>query len=300
MITIRKILILSAVIILIAFIPLYLHLTTTTREFARYNQQWNGTSLLFSDLEGRGAVPIRDMQEIQAYPGSRLLILAPDRPFTPAEARAVRAYLEGGNTLVLADDFGTGNDLLQGMGSGIRLLPGNLSSVDLYLWDPQTGRFYPSAVIGFVAREDILTRGVEEILLNKPVALEGGEPLAGTSVLSWVDRNSDQRVNANESFGRYDILARERVGAGSLYVLSDPSIFVNSMVQLDLPANNTRLIKNILDAEVLLVDQVHSRTSAEEGILPLLLLARSTMIIKIMMIALLSIIVAVLFQRRIL
>ena len=43
-------------ILLIAAIALFLHLSSTDDELSRYNPQWNGTSAVFEALEGRGSV----------------------------------------------------------------------------------------------------------------------------------------------------------------------------------------------------------------------------------------------------
>jgi len=299
-IPIRKIVLFATIIVALSCIPLYLHLTTSGAEFSRYNTQWNGTSLFFEDLQGRGAVMISDLPDILDYRGSRLLVLAPDRTFTAEDLGAVRSYLAGGNTLILADDLGTGNQILEGIGAGIRLLPGNLSSLDFYLWDTQSGRYQPTSVIGSVTHEDSLTRGVEVLLLNKPVAVEGGEVLAETSLMSWMDENNDGRINPDEPLGTYSILTRERVGAGTLYVLSDPSIFTNGMVQLPGDMNNTLFLEHLVDAPVLLVDQSHSRTGEAGGLIPLLAAARSTKVMEILMVGMISILIAYLFHRRIL
>jgi hypothetical protein len=190
--------------------------------------------------------------------------------------------------------------MLEGIGAGIRLLPGNLSSLDFFLWDSQSGRYQPSSVIGSVTHEDILTTGVEVLLLNKPGAVEGGEVLAETSLMSWMDRNGDRRINPDEPLGAYSVLARERVGAGTLYVLSDPSVFTNGMVQLTGLENNTLFLEHLVDAPVLLVDQSHSRTGEAEGLIPFLGIARSTTVMEILMVGMISILIAYLFHRRIL
>jgi len=299
-IPIRKIVLLAVVLAALSCIPLYLHLTTSTAEFSRYNTQWNGTSLFFGDLEERGAVMVTDLAGIPSYPDSRLLLLAPDRAFSAGDLGAIRSYVTGGNTLLLADDTGTGNQVLEGIGARTRILPGNLSSLDFYLWDTQSGRYQPSSVIASVTREDLLTSKVEVILLNKPAAVEGGEVLAETSLMSWMDTNGDRRINPDEPLGTYSVFARERVGDGTLYVLSDPSIFTNGMVQLPGLENNTLFLEHVKDAPVLLVDQSHSRTGEAGGLIPLLAAARSTKVMELLMVAIVSILIAYLFHRRIL
>jgi len=96
------------------------------------------------------------------------------------------------------------------------------------------------------------------------------------------------------------VFTRERVGAGTIYVLSDPSIFTNGMVQLSGPENNTLFLERLADAPVLLADQSHSRTGDVGVLVPLLATARSTRVAEILMVGMISILVAYLFYRRIL
>ncbi|MDD1653789.1 MAG: DUF4350 domain-containing protein [Methanomicrobiales archaeon] len=301
MVPIRKIVLLAIALAALSCIPLYLHLTQSTAEYSRYNTQWNGTSVFVGELVERDAVLVPDLRRIPSAQSSRLLLIAPDGTYTAGDLGAIRSYLDSGNTVFLADDTGAGNQVLEGIGAQTRIQPGNLSSLDFFLWDAQSGRYQPSSVIASVTHDDLLTRDVEVILLNKPAAVEGGEVLAETSLMSWMDENGDRRISPGETLGAYSVFARERVGAGTLYVLGDPSIFTNGMVELSAgPENNTVFLTHVADSPVILVDQSHSLTGEAGVLVPVLAAARSMKVTEILMVGMISILVAYLFYRRIL
>ena len=219
-------------ILLLAGAAAYAHATTTTEEFSRYNVGWNGTSALTVDED----------------PGATLLILAPEKPFTPEEVGYLRMFLDDGGSLLVADEEGNANQLLADLGSTIRVRPGNLSSLDRGHTDPGLFR-------GYVVGNSTLFAGIETLLTNRPAAIEGGEPLIETSILTWDDGDGDGRVSGDETFARRVVCARE----GNLTVLGDPSLFVNAML-----AENPTFIEKI---RPVLVDAAHSRTGTTNPII---------------------------------
>ncbi len=226
-------------ILLLAGAAVYAHTTTTTEEYSRYNVGWNGTSNL-------AAEEVRDLRGLD--PASTLLVLAPDRPFTAEEAAYLRAFLDSGGRVLVADEEGAANDLLADLGSSMRVRPGNLSSLDRDHTDP--GLF-----VGYVVGNATFFAGVETVLANRPAAVDGGEPLIETSILTWDDTDADGRVTGSETFAKTVICAHE----GNLTVLGDPSLFVNAML-----AENPEFIDNLRPVKI---DGVHSRTGTANPII---------------------------------
>jgi hypothetical protein len=280
------------IVILMAGIALTAHLSTTTLEFSRHNYQWTGTSGFFTLLEGADAREVSDLADLSGSTQSLLIIIAPDTPFSLGDIAALRGFLERGNTLFLADETGTGNSLLQGLGSSIAIQPGSLCSLDMEFRDPHT-------VIATATGSDALLEGVSGITTNRPAALEGGDLLLSSSFFSWMDVNGNNRIDANESFSRHGILAREPIGNGVLYVLTDPSIVINGMLDASTTTDNTRFIENLLALSPnILVDQTHSATGRVDGVLVLMNLARSTMIIKISALIVSLLLIMMAYSRR--
>ncbi|MDD3933852.1 MAG: DUF4350 domain-containing protein [Methanoculleus sp.] len=226
-------------ILLLAGAAVFAHVTTTPEEYSRYNTGWNGTS-------GFAGEEVRDLRDLK--PGVTLLILAPDQPFTPEEVGYCRAFLDNGGEILIADEEGAANPLLADLGSRIRVRPGNLSSLERDHTDPGLFRVQ-------VTGNASLFAGIETIRVNRPAAVEGGEPLLETSVLTWDDADGDGRITASETFGTAVVCAKE----GNLTVLGDPSLFINAML-----AENPEFIDNLQPVRI---DGVHSRTGTANPII---------------------------------
>ena len=226
-------------ILLLAAAVAYAHVTTTTEEYSRYNTGWNGTS-------GFAGEEVRDLGDLD--PGMALLILAPDRPFTAEEVGYLRTFLDAGGRVVIADEQGAANSLLADLGSTMRVRPGNLSSLERDRADPG---IFAARVVGNTS----LFAGVRTVLVNRPAAVTGGEPLLETAILTWEDGDGDGRISGDEVFGTAVICAAE----GNLTVLGDESLFINAML-----AENPQFIENI---QPIRVDSIHSRTGTANPII---------------------------------
>lgn len=246
----------AAAVLLLLVLVASVHLFTTYDDYSRYNIQWNGTSSFFSQLEDHGAHEVESPADLGGYTDAVLLIVAPQG--SPGEERiaAYRSFLSRNNTIVLCDDFGSGNDLLTAIGSDIVILPGNLTSVDRDYVDG-------AAVKGYPAEEEntTLLDNLSAVLFNRPAALKGGTTLLQTSLLSWVDGNGNDRIDGDEAVGRYPVCVGESIDNGEVIVIGDPGIFLNAMSGIT--DDNRQFIENLLSLRpVLLIDQGWSRTAS--------------------------------------
>jgi len=253
-------------ILLIAIVTLFFHLSATDDEFSRYNQQWNGTSDLFETLVNHGAVMVGDPSALAGRTGTTLLVISPSRTPTTGEAVAYRDFVASGNTFLLADDFGEGNALLEAIGATIRLDQRNLSSLD---------REYevPAAPLGIPVTEAPFTDNITKIVFNHPVAVTGGTSFLETFLLSWIDENRNGRADSTEPLGRFALAATEHVGGGRVVVIGDASLFINAMMYL--PDGENRQLIEELTMGTVLVDQHLSRTSAANGSISMILWMRN-------------------------
>ena len=294
--TIRAVFWVAGLVLLVSALVVTVHLSANNLEFSRYNNGWNGTSVFFSNLDRHHSFEVSDPAQLAAYQeNATLLIIAPYRQPTAPEIAAYRSFLNNGNTLVLADDFGTGNAIARGIGSRISISPGNLSSVDRLFADPYS-------VVVYRTSNETPVRSVTRLVLNRPAPLEGGDTLMATSILSWIDDNGDKKINTNELLGKFTVMAAEKIGRGRLVVLSDPSIFVNTMQDLDDTWDNTRFISNLIEngGNPLVIDQMNSRTRDTEGMSTMLHVLRTTLSIEIVFVVLLMLFAAVAWRRKLL
>jgi len=244
----------AAAVIIVLALAAGVHLFTTYDDYSRYNIQWNGTSSFFSLLEDHGAHEVERPADLSGYDDAVLLIIAPQGSPGAERVAAYRAFLARNNTVVLCDDFGSGNELLAAIGSDVTILPGNLTSVDRDYADG-------AAVKGYRAENHSLVDNVSSVLFNRPAALEGGTTLLQTSLLSLVDGNGNGRIDGDEVVGRYPICVSDKVGGGEVIVVGDPGIFLNAMSGI--AGDNGQFIEDLLSLRpVLLVDQGWSRTSS--------------------------------------
>jgi hypothetical protein len=235
----------SAVVVLISVAFLGLTMTSpaisTTTDFSIFNSGWNGASDLAIltykagkfvptfEIERTGTemtiVPL-DLKDIGLDPlTSALAIIGPTKPFSEEEGSIVGDFVRHGGVLLLADDFGTGNDLLEGMGATSRF-SGELV-MDL-AYDKK-----PECSVCFDVRPDDMTRDVSTLLLNHPSSLKvdsaTSEVFAYSSVASWLDINNNRNQEWGEPRGPFPILAREVMDQGTIILLSDPSVLINGM-----------------------------------------------------------------------
>ena len=228
---------------------------STNEDFSIFNSGWNGTSALAVTTfqSGRFAPSFvmsatgTDMEVVQLGfdkieldpASSTLAVIGPNRGFTSDEGRIVGDFVRGGGVLLLADDFGTGNELLTAMGSASRI-SGKLV-MDL-AFDKK-----PEFSVCFDLRSDPLTRNVSSLLLNYPSSISVNtattKAVAFTSIASWQDSNGNKVRDQEEPEGPFTVVAREELGNGTVIIVSDPSLLINGMAKY---LNNSALDENII------------------------------------------------------
>jgi hypothetical protein len=246
---------------------------TRSEDFSIYNTEWNGTSRLTERKEIAGnllpEISLKDTDSETTIVHNSLLnhdvienktsiiIIGPSLGFSDSEADYIKEFLLNGGKVLLADDFGTGNDLLAKINSTCRFSSSLL--IDLsYEKKPTYG-------VVFDFTEHPITANVSQILLNYATTLRVGDDaavLARSSSGSWLDTNLNGRLDESEAKGPLPVLAVERFGEGELILLSDPSIFVNLMYDyLDNSKFNSNLLGYLGDADTVLIDESHREST---------------------------------------
>jgi hypothetical protein len=255
-------------------VALALALVTTTvwstsisaAAFGAYNPGWDGTSELRAEA-GAGPGPSAVAPRTAAYDdvspdGTVAVVLSPDEPYTDAEAARLRAFVRGGGTLVVAEDFGPhSNALLRRIGASTRV-DGRLVRDERYYARS------PNFTVATGVTQSPLTDGVDRLTLNHGTVLRpnGARVLVETSRFAYVDANGNASLDASESMRQYPVVTVESLGEGRAVVLGDPSLFINAM--LDAP-DNRRFVRTLFATRTtVLLDYSHS------GRLPPLVAAR--------------------------
>jgi hypothetical protein len=215
----------------------------TRADFSIYNGRWNGARDLAADLYGSGAllpgfsvslgdeggegvtIVQRSFAEFDLDPrATSLVLLGPAQPPNAEEGAWLRAFVEGGGRVLLADDFGAGDAHLAALGAGARFDGGLVLDLSFVK--------RPAFVVAADVAPHPATQGVREVVLAHATALREGPAtavLARTGPSSWIDEDGDGLRDAGEAGGPFPWLAVEPVGAGEVLLLSDPSVLINGM-----------------------------------------------------------------------
>ena len=235
----------ALVILLIVVVWLF----PSDEDFRTENRFWNGSSDISSDYP---ASPLESLSDLPLSPRGTTLVLIPYLRFTTDELVDLNNFVTHGGTLVLADDYGYGNQILEYLGltarfSGQTLLD-PLSNHE-NKWLPKIPHLKNSP----------LTSNTESLVFNHATCLVDvgtGDTLAQSSLFSFLDTNDNQTRDEDEPTGPLPVISQHDLGSGQILLISDPSIFINSMEVME---GNYTFIQNIaaLTTSSLLLDQSH-------------------------------------------
>ncbi len=211
------------------------------------NTDWNGLSHMASAAH---VTPLYNTAGLAA-PGSgrTLLIASPENNFTEAESAQILAFLRSGGKVVVADDFGKADSLLNAIGSPITIDP-----VPLYQYE----NYYVNQTFPIVTNisSSPYTRNVRQIVLDHPASLNvtgDAQVIASSSDRAWRDYNGNLSLDSDEQMGTYPVVARSAYAGGELIVISDPDIFINSMLD---KGDNSAFMSDVFTGPVM-VDVSH-------------------------------------------
>jgi len=228
-----------AVFFLILFLSISAPIVVNESDFSIYNPRWNGCSDLAVKTREMGAftpnielaegkrteVTQRELAEYDVDPNkTSIMIIGPRQEFSDESIEFVDQFLRNGGKLVLADDFGSGNTLLDGLETSSTFYSSPL--LDLAFEEK------PEFGVAYDFEDHDLTKNVSQVMLNSPTAIDKDEDattVMRSSKASWLDKNENRMKDEDESFEQYPLITEESYGDGELILVSDPSIFINSM-----------------------------------------------------------------------
>lgn len=192
-------------------------------DFQPDNPFWNGSRALSDAVR---ITPLDSFSELLVSPRGVTLIVIPYRQFDAGELEALDGFVAAGGVLLLADDFGWGNQVLEHLGLGARF-SGQALLDPLFHYK---SRGLPR--VNFVAG-DPLTGGLEHLTLNYATILVGVAPdsvLAVSSSFSFLDGNGNGAADPGEPTGQQVVMSRHALGQGQVVLLADPSVFISGMM----------------------------------------------------------------------
>lgn len=229
--------------------------STSAVSFGVFNTNWDGTSQVSAVAEETNTrtTVARSVSDYPAAPSNDTLavVLSPDEPYGN-EANTIRSYVRDGGTLLVAEDYGSGgNELLEAVGATARIDGRPLR--DETRADP--GPAFPEATVN---SSHPTTTGVETLVLNHGSVVEPGNAtvLANSSPFSYLDGNRNEALDESEVITSHPVVTTEQVGQGTVIVVSDPSIFLNAM--LDRGDNRAFLKVLVEDRAHVVLDVSHT------------------------------------------
>ena len=203
------------------------------------NNGWNGCSQIYA-ITPRPQL-LYSYETPLPNATSLITIIGPRIPFESSETAELRSFMENGGTVLLADDFGTGNGLLQGLNVSARF--SGQAIADLYFYS-RTPSF--PLVSDFVP--DPLNRNITALIMDHPTYIEIlnsslVKAIALSSPFSFIDLHNNGTLSPNENTQAYPVIATARIGAGLLVMVANANMFDNELVGL---FNNQLFFRNLL------------------------------------------------------
>ncbi len=221
----------------------------SVQDFMEGNTMWNGVRD-FSDTFG--AAYLDSLDNLTETAENSVLVAIPYVDYSDKELGSIRSFLDNGGTLLLMDDFGYGNTVLRYLD-----IPARFSNE--LLLDPLF-RYKNQAMpritdFGLAIKE----ASIKAIVFNYGTTLTNvgpAEALAWSSSMSFLDINQNDDLYAGDPRGPFVVAAEYRIGKGTVDLVADPSVLINSMVGRD---NNHDFIRYLSksDPGKLFIDRSH-------------------------------------------
>ncbi len=259
--------ILFAVVILMSVISLLsIWFYPSIQDFMASNVMWNGIRSFLSEFD---ASSIESLDDLPDLPEQTVLVAISYLDYSDKELSRVKRFVDDGGTLLLMDDYGYGNSVLAYLGVDVRFT--NKPLLDPLFcyknhWMPRITDFAPG----------VKESGIKVIVLNHATSLNNtveSEVVAWSSSASFLDLDENRVRDEGEPFldldengaldegepkGPLAVAAEFRLGKGTLLLVSDPSVIINTMVGRD---DNYDFIRYLLGGEgeqkKILVDNSH-------------------------------------------
>lgn len=210
-------------------VALVLAASTSTAAFGAYNPAWDGTSDVreLADREADGRVVLDTAAYGTVDPdGTVAVVLSPETAYAENDTRRIRSFVAAGGTLVVAEDFGPhGNALLADVGADARFNGTRLRDEREYYRGP-------SLPVATNVTDTPYTTGVEQLTLNGATAVDANNAtvIATSSPFGYLDRDATGGLSPTDELGAYPVVTVEPVGDGRVISVSDPSLFINTML----------------------------------------------------------------------
>lgn len=229
---------------------------TSATAFGAYNPHWDGTQELRS-IASDTTDDVRMVTNTRQYttiPANQTtaFIISPSASYDDQAISRLESFVSRGGTLVIAGDFGsTVNSLLEDLELRIRI-DGRLVRDERRYWK---GPSLPVAT----SINNSAVANLTQVTLNHGSVLthtDDATVLVSTSEFAYLDTNGNAELDNTESLQHYPVVAKVPQGDGQVILVSDPSIFINSMLKREGNRAFTRYL--LTDSSRVLFDYSHT------------------------------------------
>lgn len=236
--------------------------STSTAAFGLYNPDWEGTAEFRALADDRSTLVVAtgtERYETVDPNATVAIVTAPDAPYEHADAERLGSFVEAGGTLVVAENFGPhGNGLLASIGAETRF--------DRTLVRDERNHFRsPAMPIADGVGTHSLVDDVDAVTMNYGTVLDPGPEASialNTSEFAYLDHDGDGELGDEQDVRRYPVVATEPIDNGTVVAVSDPSIFVNAMLE---ETDNRQFATNVIEATTVSTDAA-DRIDGEAGL----------------------------------
>lgn len=213
---------------------------SSARPLGIYNTDWSGSSDFRSIAgEDERKVILRPSTEMTLTEQTVFIIFGVSQQSMNTRQSA-RAVLRNGGTVVILDGVSVhANRFLKSTGADARVGDRPLRDLESY---------YRSPSLPIINSRNMMlqNRSIDEFTVNHAASIKrnGATVIATSSNISYVDQNRNDEVDESESIESQIVMTREPVANGSVMLLSDASVFTNTMLDRE---GNQKLARALLD-----------------------------------------------------
>jgi hypothetical protein len=203
-----------------------------------YNTLWNGIHYSLNELN---ANTMSTLRELPGQDSKTFLISIPYMEYNNDDLLTLKTFVDNGGTLMLMDDYMYGNSVLEYFNIECRF-SGDPLLDPLFCYKNQ---WFPK-IIDF--NFNIVPKDVKQLTLNHATALtniENVNVIAWSSASSFLDLNDNESWDEGEPKGPLPVAAEMKYGAGTVILVSDPSILINGMAS---EGDNLEFIKKLANS----------------------------------------------------
>jgi hypothetical protein len=238
--------------ILIAILITVIWFFPTNDDFSVDNPFWNGTEDIMASGE---LVSLSSFEQLPPDGRGATLILIPYEELTNVELDRLHRFVLRGGRLIIADDYGYGNAILERMELDARFSGQVLLDPLVYY----SNKYLP---VIYHIEPNPLTAETDSLVMNHATGLINIGTLnilAMSSSFSFLDGNDNGTCDDDELSGPLPVLSQHELGDGEVILVADPSLFINAMDSIE---GNSRFIQNIVGtSNTVYIDQSHLPTS---------------------------------------